>query len=66
MEETVGNPETATVEEQQVENKVFGSSDNFFEALEENKVTNTNEHAAQSVGTQRCKARPAGITAERR
>jgi hypothetical protein len=56
MEETVGNPETATVEEQQVENKVFGSSDNFFEALEENVngvVTEDNTEATQqAVGTE--------------
>ena len=56
MEETVGNPETATVEEQQIEDKVFGSSDNFFEALEENVngvVTEDNTEATrQEVGTE--------------
>jgi hypothetical protein len=56
MEETVGNPETATVEEQQVENKVFGSSDNFFEALEQDvngSITDDNTEATQqAVGTE--------------
>ena len=38
MEETVGNPEIAEApltEDSNVETRVFGSSDNFFEALEE-------------------------------
>ena len=56
MEETVGNPETATVEEQQVENKVFGSSDNFFEALEQDVngtiTDDSTEATRQTVGTE--------------
>ena len=56
MEETVGNPETATVEEQQVENKVFGSSDNFFEALEQDVngtiTDDSTEATRQAVGTE--------------
>ena len=56
MEETVGNPETATVEEQQVENKVFGSSDNFFEALEQDVngtiTDDSTEATQQAVGTE--------------
>jgi len=56
MEETVGNPETATVEEQQIEDKVFGSSDNFFEALEQDvngSITDDNTEATrQTVGTE--------------
>jgi len=35
MEETAGNPEAVTTDENQVEDQVFGSSDGFFEALEE-------------------------------
>ena len=50
MAETVGNPETVTIEEDQVTDKVFGSSDNFFEALEGNVngvITDDNTEATQ-------------------
>jgi len=36
MEETAGNPETEATEEKAVEKEVFGSSDGFFEAMEQN------------------------------
>ena len=56
MEETVGNPETVTIEEDQVTDKVFGSSDNFFEALEgdvNGMVADDNTEATQqAVGTE--------------
>jgi hypothetical protein len=56
MEETAGNPEAVTIDENQVEDKVFGSSDGFFEALEENVngvVTEDNTEATrQEVGTE--------------
>ena len=56
MEETVGNPETVTIEEDQVTDKVFGSSDNFFEALEGDVngiVADDNTEATQqAVGTE--------------
>ena len=56
MEETVGNPETVTIEEDQVTDKVFGSSDNFFEALEgdvNGMITEGNTEATQqAVGTE--------------
>ena len=50
MEDTVGNPETVTIEEDQVTDKVFGSSDNFFEALEGNvngAITDDSTEATQ-------------------
>ena len=53
MEETVGNPETATVEEQQVED--FGSSE-FFETLEKDVngaiADDDTEATQQAVGTE--------------
>ena len=53
MEETVGNPETATVEEQQVED--FGSSE-FFETLEKDVngaiADDDTEATQQEVGTE--------------
>ena len=56
MEETAGNPETVTIEEDQVEDQVFGSSDGFFEALEKDVngvVTEDNTEATrQEVGTE--------------
>ena len=56
MEETVGNPETVTIEEDQVTDKVFGSSDNFFEALEGNVngmiTEGSTEATQQAVGTE--------------
>jgi len=56
MEETVGNPETVTIEEDQVTDQVFGSSDNFFEALEENVngivTDDSTEATQQAVGTE--------------
>ena len=56
MEETAGNPEAVTIDENQVEDQVFGSSDGFFEALEENVngvVTEDNTEATrQEVGTE--------------
>jgi len=56
MEETAGNPEVVTIDENQVEDQVFGSSDGFFEALEENVngvVTEDNTEATrQEVGTE--------------
>jgi len=56
MEETAGNPETGTIQDNQVEDQVFGSSDGFFEALEENVngvVTEDNTEATrQEVGTE--------------
>ena len=56
MEETVGNPETVTIEEDQVTDKVFGSSDNFFEALEgdvNGMITEgSTEATQQAVGTE--------------
>ncbi len=56
MEETAGNPEALTIDENQVEDQVFGSSDGFFEALEENVngvVTEDNTEATrQEVGTE--------------
>jgi len=56
MEETVGNPETVTIEEDQVTDKVFGSSDNFFEALEGNVngviTDDSTEATQQAVGTE--------------
>ncbi len=61
MEETVGNPEVAEVpitENSKVEDQVFGSSDNFFEALEEgvngmiaDDVSST-EATQQNIGTE--------------
>ena len=55
MEETVGNPETATVEEQQVEDNVFGSSE-FFETLEKDVngaiADDDTEATQQEVGTE--------------
>jgi len=56
MEETVGNPETVTIEEDQVTDQVFGSSDNFFEALEgdvNGMITeDSTEATQQAVGTE--------------
>ena len=56
MEETVGNPETVTIEEDQVTDKVFGSWDNFFEALEgdvNGMITEgSTEATQQAVGTE--------------
>ena len=56
MEETVGNPETVTIEEDQVTDKVFGSSDNFFEALEGNVngaiTDDSTEATQQNIGTE--------------
>ena len=61
MEETVGNPEVAEApitENSKVEDQVFGSSDNFFEALEEgvngmiaDDVSST-EATQQNIGTE--------------
>jgi len=53
MEETAGNPETLVVEEQQIEDKVFGTSDNFFETLEQDvngSITDDNTEATQQTG----------------
>ena len=56
MAETVGNPETVPIEEDQVTDKVFGSSDNFFEALEGNVngviTDDSTEATQQAVGTE--------------
>ena len=61
MEETVGNPEIAEApltEDSNVETRVFGSSDNFFEALEEdvNGIIadngNSTEATRQTIGTE--------------
>jgi hypothetical protein len=56
MEETAGNPEAVTIDENQVEDQVFGSSDGFFEALEKDVngvVTEDNTEATrQEVGTE--------------
>ena len=56
MEETAGNPEAVTIDENQVEDQVFGSSDGFFEALEEdvNGVISedSTEATRQEVGTE--------------
>ena len=56
MEETAGNPEAATTDENQVEDQVFGSSDGFFEALEENVngvvTEDSTEATRQEVGTE--------------
>ena len=56
MEETAGNPETGTIEDNQVEDQVFGSSDGFFEALEENVngviTEDSTEATRQEVGTE--------------
>ena len=61
MEETVGNPEIAEApitEDSNVEAQVFGSSDNFFEALEEDvngmiaDDDNSTEATRQTVGTE--------------
>jgi transcriptional regulator with PAS, ATPase and Fis domain len=52
MEETAGNPETLVVEEQQIEDKVFGTSDNFFETLEQDvngSITDDNTEATQQA-----------------
>jgi len=51
MEETVGNPETETTETQ-VEDEVFGSSDSFFEAMEDNvngMIAEDNTEATRQV-----------------
>ena len=56
MEETAGNPEVVTIDENQVEDQVFGSSDGFFEALEENVngviTEDSTEATRQEVGTE--------------
>ena len=56
MEETAGNPEALTIDENQVEDQVFGSSDGFFEALEENVngviTEDSTEATRQEVGTE--------------
>ena len=56
MEETAGNPEAVTTDENQVEDQVFGSSDGFFEALEENVngvvTEDSTEATRQEVGTE--------------
>ena len=56
MEETAGNPETGTIQDNQVEDQVFGSSDGFFEALEENVngviTEDSTEATRQEVGTE--------------
>ena len=61
MEETVGNPEVAeapVTENSNVETQVFGSSDNFFDALEEGvngmiaDDDNSTEATQQDIGTE--------------
>ena len=56
MEETAGNPEALTIDENQVEDQVFGSSDGFFEALEEDVngviTEDSTEATRQEVGTE--------------
>ena len=61
MEENVGNPKIAeapVTEESNVEAQVFGSSDNFFEALEEGvngmiaDDANSTEATQQNIGTE--------------
>ena len=61
MEETVGNPEVAEApitEDSNVEAQVFGSSNNFFEALEEDvngliaDDGNSTEATQQTIGTE--------------
>jgi len=61
MEETVGNPEVAeapVTENSNVETQVFGSSDNFFDALEEGvngmiaDDDNSTEATRQTIGTE--------------
>ena len=56
MEETAGNPEAVTIDENQVEDQVFGSSDGFFEALEEDVngvvAEDSTEATRQEVGTE--------------
>ena len=56
MEETAGNPEAVTIDENQVEDQVFGSSDGFFEALEEDVngviTEDSTEATRQEVGTE--------------
>ena len=56
MEETAGNPEAVTTDENQVEDQVFGSSDGFFEALEEDVngviTEDSTEATRQEVGTE--------------
>ncbi len=56
MEETAGNPEAVTTDENQVEDQVFGSSDGFFEALEEDVngvvAEDSTEATRQEVGTE--------------
>ena len=61
MEENVGNPEIAeapVAEDSNVEAQVFGSSDNFFEALEEGvngmiaDDANSTEATQQNIGTE--------------
>ena len=51
MEETVGNPEVE-VSEQEAQDEVFGSSDSFFEAMEENvngMIAEDNTEATRQV-----------------
>ena len=56
MEETAGNPEALTIDENQVEDQVFGSSDGFFEALEKDVngvvTEDSTEATRQEVGTE--------------
>ena len=56
MEETAGTPEAVTIDENQVEDQVFGSSDGFFEALEEDVngviTEDSPEATRQEVGTE--------------
>ena len=56
MEETAGNPEAVTTDENQVEDQVFGSSDGFFEALEKDVngvvTEDSTEATRQEVGTE--------------
>ena len=56
MEETAGNPEAVTIDENQVEDQVFGSSDGFFEALEKDVngvvTEDSTEATRQEVGTE--------------
>jgi hypothetical protein len=56
MENNVGNPTTNTVENSNVQDKVMGSSDNFFEALEKDVngaiASDSTEATQQQVGTE--------------
>ena len=56
IEETAGNPEAVTTDENQVEDQVFGSSDGFFEALEKDVngvvTEDSTEATRQEVGTE--------------